>query len=299
MENNLLKIQNDHFVVSVNKIGAELSSFLSVHSNTEFIWKADASVWGSSAPVLFPIVGALKDGFFLYGDQKYFIPKHGFIRNNKNLKIEEHLNDSLTLSFQNSLETEKIFPFEFRFEITFRLINSKLEISHKVTNLSNEKSLYFSLGGHPAFNCPFFEGEEYEDYYIEFQENENSNRWNVLGDGTIESISKPFLNNSSTINLSHSLFLKDALIFKDLKSKKINLKSHKHSTVVEVSFDDFHYLGIWSKPEGDFVCIEPWLGISDSCQTNHLIEDKEGVICLPQSECFISKYFITIKEGIL
>ena len=299
MENNLLKIQNDHFVVSVNKIGAELSSFLSVHSNTEFIWKADASVWGSSAPVLFPIVGALKDGFFLYGDQKYFIPKHGFIRNNKNLKIEEHLNDSLTLSFQNSLETEKIFPFEFRFEITFRLINSKLEISHKISNLSNEKSLYFSLGAHPAFNCPFFEGEEYEDYYIEFQENENSNRWNVLGDGTIESISKPFLNNSSTINLTHSLFLKDALIFKDLKSKKINLKSHKHSTVVEVSFDDFNYLGIWAKPEGDFVCIEPWLGISDSCQTNHLIEDKEAVICLPQSESFISKYFITIKEGTL
>lgn len=299
MENKVLTIQNNDFKVSVNLIGAELSSFYSIHSKTEYIWKADNSIWGSTAPVLFPIIGTLKDGFFIYEGVKYFIPKHGFIRNNKDLKVEQHLSDQLTLSFQYSEDTKKIFPFEFKFEITFKLINSELEVSHKVCNLSSKKTLYFSVGGHPAFNCPFFKNEAYEDYFIEFEGVENSNRWNVLPDGTIEMISEPFLNNSSKINLTHSLFSKDALIFKDLKSKIVKLKSNTHSTSVELSFTDFKYLGIWAKPEGDFVCIEPWLGISDSSQSNHLIEEKEGVIRLLSNEDFISKYKITIKEGTL
>ena len=295
----MLTIQNNDFKVSVNLIGAELSSFYSIHSKTEYIWKADNSIWGSTAPVLFPIIGVLKDGFFIYKGVKYFIPKHGFIRNNKDLKVEQHLSDQLTLSFQYSEETKKMFPFEFRFEITFRLINNELEVSHKVFNLSSTEAMYFSVGGHPAFNCPFFENESYDDYFIEFEQTENSNRWNVLSDGTIHPISEDYLEDSSKISLTHSLFSKDALIFKDLKSKKVKLKSNKHSTDVELIFNDFKYLGIWAKPEGDFVCIEPWLGISDSSQSNHLIEEKEGIISLFPNEDFISKYKITIKEGTL
>lgn len=295
----MLTIQNNDFKVSVNLIGAELSSFYSIHSKTEYIWKADNSIWGSTAPVLFPIIGLLKDGFFIYKGVKYFIPKHGFIRNNKDLKVEQHLSDQLTLSFQYSEETKKMFPFEFRFEITFRLINNELEVSHKVYNLSSTEAMYFSVGGHPAFNCPFFENESYDDYFIEFEQTENSNRWNVLSDGTIHPISEDYLEDSSKISLTHSLFSKDALIFKDLKSKKVKLKSNKHSTDVELTFNDFEYLGIWAKPEGDFVCIEPWLGISDSSQSNHLIEEKEGMISLLPNNDFISKYKIAIKEGTL
>jgi galactose mutarotase-like enzyme len=159
--------------------------------------------------------------------------------------------------------------------------------------------MYFSVGGHPAFSCPFFENESYDDYFIEFEQTENSNRWNVLPDGTIHPISEDYLEDSSKINLTHSLFSKDALIFKDLKSKKVKLKSSKHLTSVELTFNDFEYLGIWAKPEGDFVCVEPWLGISDSSQSNHLIEEKEGIISLLPNNDFISNYKITIKEGTL
>jgi galactose mutarotase-like enzyme len=299
MENRMLTIQNNDYIASINLTGAELCSFYSIHSKTEYIWKGEGSVWGSTAPVLFPIIGVLKDGFFIYKGVKYFIPKHGFIRNNKDLKVEQHLSDQLTLSFQYSEETKKMFPFEFRFVITFRLIDNELEVSHKVYNLSSTEVMYFSVGGHPAFSCPFFENESYDDYFIEFEQTENSNRWNVLPDGTIHPISEDYLEDSSKINLTHSLFSKDALIFKDLKSKKVKLKSSKHLTSVELTFNDFEYLGIWAKPEGDFVCVEPWLGISDSSQSNHLIEEKEGIISLLPNNDFISNYKITIKEGTL
>jgi galactose mutarotase-like enzyme len=137
--------------------------------------------------------------------------------------------------------------------------------------------MYYSLGGHPGFKCPIFEGEKYEDYYIEFEQIENDSTWKVTTDGLIDVTTVPCLENTNRLQLHPLIFENDALIFKNLKSKKATLKTDAHTFGVEVSFSDFNYLGVWAKPNTPFVCIEPWLGISDSINTNKDFTQKEGI----------------------
>ncbi len=286
---NLLKI-------SVQDKGAELCSIISQTTGTEFMWNANPDVWGSFAPVLFPIIGALKDGEFNYEGNSYTVPKHGFIRNNENLKIKQVSGNCLEYSLKFDDESIKSYPFEFEFFVRYILEGNSITVEHKVVNHSKEKPLFFSVGGHPAFKCPVYEGESYEDYFLEFEEVENEPTWEVLPNGLINTSTRPLIDNSNCLPLTDTLFDNDALILKGLKSKKVSLKSKKSSTSITVEYPDFDYLGIWAKPGGQFVCIEPWLGISDSHTTNKDFTKKEGIIRLEANSDFIASYSIKIEE---
>lgn len=294
---SIVSFENELFQVCISPVGGEICSFSSKKSGIEYIWRGDDEVWGSTAPVLFPIIGVLKDGYCLFEGEKYSIPKHGFIRNSSNLVIENQTSNSLHFSLSSSDQTKVMFPFDFRFHIKFKLLNSTLSISHKIENLSKDKPMFFSLGAHPAFNCPFDREDNYSDYFIEFDQVESAQRCCVLPDGTIGIDKEPLIDNTNVVLLNHDLFKKDALIFKDLKSRKVFLKSKKNNNSVEVQFQDFEYLGIWAKTNGDFVCIEPWLGISDSCLTNHELQEKEGIIRLEANSQYRASYTIKINEG--
>jgi galactose mutarotase-like enzyme len=291
-----LVIQNEFLAVSINPIGAEICSIKSLNSNTEYCWQGNPDVWASTAPVLFPIIGGLKDGYFLFEEKKYSVPKHGFIRNNKELKVITHDSNELILGYCFNEQTLIQYPFEFYFQITFELVGNKLNVKHLVSNLSNEKSMYFSLGGHPAFNCPFIEGQNYDDFYLEFEKVETLKRWQVTKDGLLGQQAIPFIENSNRINLTHELFNEDALVFKEVKSRKVSLKSVNSSCYLSVEFPDFNYLGIWAKPNGDFVCIEPWLGITDSEVSNQNFKTKEGIIELKHQSDFKAGFSIEINE---
>jgi galactose mutarotase-like enzyme len=158
--------------------------------------------------------------------------------------------------------------------------------------------MYFSVGGHPAFKCPVFENEDYEDYFLEFEHPENSRSHLInLESGLISSKTKTIFNNSNTLVLKHELFNEDALVFKDLKSKKITLKSSKNGKILSVSYPEFPYMGIWAKPSGDYVCIEPWLGIADHENTNQNLIEKEGIIPLSANKTFKAAYNIEIHNS--
>lgn len=296
---SILTFENNAFIVRVNKVGGELCGFYSKKTETEYIWSGDPGVWASTAPVLFPIIGALKNGYYLYDGIKYSIPKHGFIRHSNNLHLENITDTSCSLTLSSNEKTREMYPFEFKFSISFTLLNDSLVISHSVANLSNNQAMFFSLGAHPAFKCPFSDQHSYEDYYIDFEEKESVSRWSVLKDGTIGGVKVPFLEREDRIKLNHDLFQEDALIFKDLKSRKATLKNRLDSNEIEVTFNDFEYLGIWAKTDGDFVCIEPWLGISDNSDTNNELKDKEGIIELEPNGNYQASYSIKIKEDTL
>ena len=286
---NILKI-------SVQDKGAELCNIISQKTGTEFMWDANPDVWGSFAPVLFPIIGALKDGEFLYEGKSYSVPKHGFIRNNENLKFNQVSDNCLEYSLKFDEESLLNYPFEYEFIVRYILEDNSITVEHKVVNHSKDKPLFFSVGGHPAFKCPLYEGETYEDYFLEFEEVENEPTWEVLANGLINSTTRPLIENSNRITLNLTLFDNDALIFKGLKSKKVCLKSKKSTTSITVEYSDFNYLGIWAKPGGQFVCIEPWLGISDSHTTDKDFMKKEGIIRLEANSEFKAFYTIIIEE---
>ena len=292
-------LENSQLKITVNTVGAELCKITSVKNNTEFMWDANPNVWGSFAPNLFPIIGALKEDTYIFEDTNYSLPKHGMVRNNKSVVLHEQTPNSLTFKLAFSEASLKIYPFKFEFYITYKLVNNTIEVLHTVKNV-DDKLLYFSVGGHPAFKCTVFENEVYEDYFLEFEHIENSKTHLInMENGLISDATKPIFNNTNKLPLTHNLFNEDALIFKDLKSKKVALKSKTHGEVLSVSYKEFPYLGIWAKPTGDYVCIEPWLGIADNENTNQDFKTKEGIIKLDAGKTFEASYFIEIHESLV
>lgn len=289
-------IQNNQLKISVQKKGAELCSIVSLNSGKEYMWDANPAVWSSYAPVLFPIVGALKEEKYVFKGKHYSVPKHGFIRNNEQLNFKRIADSCLEFSLKFDEESLKSYPFQFEFFIRFILQENSILIVHEIVNHSQEDTMYFSLGGHPAFKCPLNEHESYEDYYLEFERPETVDTWEVLPTGLIAPSTRPLLNNSAVLELNKQLFDRDALILKEHTSKKVSLKNRKGTNCITVEYSDFSYLGIWSKQGADFVCIEPWLGISDSHDTDQDFTTKEGILKLEANSSFKASYRIKVEE---
>lgn len=288
-------IQNETLQISVKETGAELCSIKSIASGKEFIWQANPDIWASHAPNLFPIIGCLKDNAFIYDGKEYATPKHGFIRNNSDIELLDKSENKLSFVLQSNDNTRVLYPFEFEFRIHFILESNKLKVVHQIINTGNSEML-FNLGAHPAFNCQLNKNESYNDYYLEFEENETLNTWNLTEGGLIAEEGEQILNNENQINLHPEIFANDALIFKNLKSSAVSLKCKKSDFELKVQFKDFPYLGLWAKPNAPYVCIEPWIGIADSADTNREFENKELIQKLPVSEMFTAEYSIEIKE---
>lgn len=288
-------IQNEFLKIEVLEKGAELCSIKSVSSDQEFMWQADPGIWGSHAPNLFPVIGCLKENGFIHKGKEYPMPKHGFIRNNENIQLHSKSENELCFVLKSNENTRKVYPFEFEFYIHYILDGSKLQVKHDVIN-TNQNKLFFCLGGHPAFACPLKEGEKYSDYYLEFEQNETANTWLIVDNGLIGQKGKLILEKNNRIELTPDLFANDALIFKNLKSSFVQLKSKNSNFSLKISLDDFPYLGLWAKPNAPYVCIEPWIGIADSYDSNREFSEKEIIQSLDPEKTFSATYTIKITE---
>ncbi|MCT4628536.1 aldose 1-epimerase family protein [Winogradskyella sp.] len=289
LKNRLLRVE-------IKQKGAELCSIRSQKNNTEFMWQANPKIWASHAPNLFPIIGALKDNSYYYNDQLYKMPKHGFVRHNEDLSVILESETKVTFSLKSNAELKAIYPFDFEFLITYELKDNALFVNHTVKN-TDHKTMYFSLGGHPAFNCTSDEETSYTDYFLEFEKEESSQSYLLNMDtGLVTKETKAVFNTPNTINLNNSLFNEDALIFKDVQSRKVTLKHINKGTILSVKFEGFPFLGIWAKPNAPYVCIEPWIGVADSETTNQKITEKEGVISLNPNNNFTATYSIEIEK---
>jgi galactose mutarotase-like enzyme len=292
----MYSLKNNRLNVDIKLEGAELCSISSVKNDIEFIWQADPNIWGSHAPNLFPIIGVMKDDCYLYDGKTFPMTKHGFVRKNKAFSVKQKSETDISFLLKSNAALYKMYPFVFEFEISYKLTDNVLTINHLVKNL-DRKPLYFSIGGHPAFKCPLYSDENYTDYNLEFEKAESSQSYALNKEsGLVTNQTKPVFTNDTMIQLHGDLFNEDALIFKDLKSRKVTLKHKNKSAVLSVSFKDFPFLGIWAKPNAPYVCIEPWLGIADSETTNQNIEDKEGIIALNAGKFFNASYSIEIDN---
>lgn len=287
-------IESEEFEVQITDAGAEICSFKNKKSGKEYIWQGNPEIWGSHAPVLFPIVGGLKNNTFFFDDKPYQLPRHGFVRGNKDLRVISQLTHQLVLQLKSSEKTKNIYPFDFDFQISFELLSNQLKISHQLINTGNIK-MYFSLGAHPAFNCPLEEDKKYEHYHLQFEETENLNTWMLDEKGQIKEEGETIMNRTNKLFLHSNLFDKDALIFKSLRSRQVSLCEQDHE-IIRLAFKDFNSLGLWAKPAAPFICIEPWLGYADSSNSNQQLKDKEGIIGLDPKKEFKASYSIEIFE---
>lgn len=277
-------IENDFLKVSLKTKGAELSGLQHKHTGLEYIWQADPAFWGKHSPVLFPIVGTLKNDSFLFGGNEYHLGRHGFARD-MDFSISDAVQDSVRFRLESSAATFLKYPFSFRFDIIYTLQQATLKVEYSIVN-TGDSDMFFSVGGHPAFRAPLETGLSYEDYYLEFNEPEDAGRWPISAQGLIEKTPIPFFDHTNKIYLTKSLFYQDALVFKRLRSSSVCLRSDKSSAGIRFDFGEFPYLGIWAAKNADFVCIEPWSGIADSVDTDQQIVTKEGINRLAAGNTF-------------
>ena len=277
----IINLSNNKISASINTIGAELSRL--EKNNKNYIWTVDEVFWNKTSPILFPIVGKLKNDSYSIIGRTYELPRHGFARNFE-FKVEHQTEDSVVFVLESNAETLQQFPFKFELKLKYRLTENGLEINYLVSNKSNEV-MPFSIGAHPAFAI----NNGFDNYSLVFNHSEkmiSHQLKNEQFDGSIREIEAK----NGKINLDYSLFEKDALVFKELKSNEITLQ-HNNEFVLKISFEGFPYLGIWTKPNAPFLCIEPWCGLADNVNHNSAIFEKEGINLL-QSQAIFSR---TIK----
>ncbi|HRE51440.1 MAG TPA: aldose 1-epimerase family protein [Flavitalea sp.] len=277
-------IENEQLRIQVNAKGAELISVYSRPHDLEYMWKGDPVFWGKHAPVLFPIIGALKNNIYFFNGKEYTLNRHGFARE-KAFTLVDKSPESLAFSLSHDEQTQLHYPFLFEFLIRYLIKGNTLETHYRVTN-KGEGPMFFSLGAHPAFAVPLVRGTDYDDYYLQFDQPETLDRWSVSAGGLIEKDSVPFLVQQDRIPLTKELFYKGALVFKQPVSKALAIRSHKTGRGLSMDLDGFPYLGIWAAEHADFVCLEPWCGIADSVDADQELVHKEGILRLEQGGVF-------------
>ncbi|MNB91602.1 Aldose 1-epimerase [compost metagenome] len=278
----------------INSLGAELISFRLLATGNEYIWSGDAAFWTGRSPVLFPIIGAARGGEIRSGGNTYTISNHGFARRSEFTLVEATDTQAVFRLSQNK-QTLASYPYAFSLELTYILSGSTLEISYRVEN-TDEQDIFFQLGTHPAFNCPLDGQGDITDNYLEFSESEQLDRLFLNDAGLIISgKSTSVLDNEQRLPLSHELFLEGALIFQGVQSKTVTLKSKLTDKSVAVTSEGFPDLGLWQPKNAPFVCIEPWQGIADEEDFTGNLQDKTGIITLPQGGHFNSSLKIEIR----
>lgn len=277
MKKNSISIENEWLSVSAIPKGAELISLRSKRSNIEHLWQADEKWWPRHAPILFPVVGKPQTSYALK-KQEVKLTQHGFARDLE-FECTEHSATKMEWMLTWSEHTLDRYPFEFLFFVTYEVYENKLLTTYTIEN-GGDKKMYYSVGAHPAFRTPWLAGERMTDYYLWFEVAEKSKSW-LLNDGFLSGGKKEVFDGSQELPLSPRLFDQDALVFKDLKSKEIRIKSKTNAHEVIMRFDGFPYFGIWSKKDCDqFVCLEPWSGIAESIPSVSDFEKKEGILSL-------------------
>lgn len=285
-------LENDFLKATISNKGAEIHSIIGKADGTEYMWQANPDVWAFHAPNLFPIVGGLKENTLNVEGKQYTLNRHGFARNVTYRRIESTPLQAI-FEYRYDEETLKVYPYKFDFQVIYHLEDKKLRVSYKVINM-DAGDIYFSVGAHPAFNVPLLEGEKFEDYYIEFSTAEELHTHQSGSDGLLSGKTNLVETSENRLFLSRDLFVNDALIFKNIQSRTVTLKSLKNDKQVKVSYPNFTFLGIWTKGDAPFICIEPWLGVTDTAGEAKDISEKEGIQKLEKGHVFETDYCIEI-----
>ena len=267
-----LKFNND--TADIAYMGAELISYKK--DGKQVIWQGDERFWLGHAPVLFPICGGLKDDIYCLDGKKYTLAKHGFSRKQPFSLVESSQN-SATFVLTESEKSKESFPFNFRLYIKYTLADS-LTVEYIVHN-TDEKDMYFTIGAHEGYALE----DKFENYSIVFEKEEDLHA-QVLDGNLLNHEYISLGEGQKELKLDYKYFEIDALVFKDIKSRKVWLKHQEKGKQLQVEFDDFKHLLLWTKPNAPYICIEPWIALPDYVDAECDITKKPDVVKLSSNE---------------
>lgn len=283
-------LHNGHLQVSVNAAGAELCSLKNAEG-LELLWQADKTVWPRHAPVLFPIVGRLKNDSYVLNDKSYKLTQHGFARDHQ-FELKERGDSFLEFELTDNENTRAVYPFHFSLRIRYSLNENTLTIAYTVLNTEDE-TLPFSIGAHPGFSCKTKSGESLSDYQLEFKTEKLKARKLSNGLRSAEHYKVPL--HDKTLQLNSALFDNDALVFENTQVEEVTLSSSSYS--LRMICKGWPYFGVWTKKGADdFVCLEPWYGIADRADGNDNFYEKEGIHQLAPGSRFNSEFSVELLK---
>lgn len=290
-------IKNNMIEVVISDHGAEVQSVKGAHTGEEYMWQADPEIWGRHAPVLFPIVGRLKNDEYKYQGKTYHMGQHGFARD-CDFEVENHTQESITFLLKDNEKTREMYPFKFEFRVNYNLMNNLLEENFSVVNKSDE-TMIFGVGGHPGFNLPVNNGEEKEDYYFDMHPSIARVKIPLKG-AYLDWNNRSLASTDSFIGLSDELFKDDALIYElHGHDNKVSLRTDKSKFHINVWTRNAPYVGIWSQypKTANYVCIEPWWGIADREGADGELEHKYGMNHLEPGKEYQAGFSITYHSA--
>ena len=289
----MITIRKNNFKVDVNELGAEVFSI--EKDGIEYLHNGDKRYWGERSPIMFPICGRLEGGYYTFEGKRYEMPPHGIAKLNRFTLVNQS-QTSATFSFKSDKDTRISYPFEFELIVDFAITDDALSVTYTVKN-TDDKTIYFSIGGHPGFKMPIENKGSFEDCYIEFEKPCTpilmglSPRCFRSGND-VKFSDTPI----TTIPLNSELFSNDA-IFLSETCGSLCVKSKASDRYIKFEYDGFKYIGFWQPYNIDapFVCVEPWFG---SPSIDSIIDDfktKEDMIALDINKVYTVSHRITIK----
>ncbi len=287
------RLDNGEISIKVNSLGAELRSMQDCYSKLEYMWNADPKFWKRTSPVLFPIVGSLKNNEYTYEGTTYQLSQHGFARDME-FELDEKSENKISFVLNSDEETRQQYPFHFILKITYILKGRQVVIKWKVINTS-EKKMYFSIGAHPAFMCPIYKGTKQSDYSIKLDVDNKVVITKIGEEGLLTTQKKTYLLENGCLPISEQLFCEDALVIEHHQAHKVALLDHEQNPYITVSFDA-PLFGIWSPPKkkAPFICVEPWYGRCDKESFKGQLQEREYGNLLEVGEVFEAGYTIEI-----
>ena len=255
----LYELKNEQIAITVDSHGAELKSLKKLADDQEYMWCGDAKFWGRTSPVLFPFVGGLKNKEYRFEGKTYSMTQHGFARD-MDFELETQTESELWFTLESTEETLARYPFPFILNLGYRLEGSTVAVLWKVENPS-EKQMYFSIGGHPAFNCPLTEGTKQSDYSVSFADTDEIVSTRISEEGLATGCMDIYHLADGHLSLTSNLFDHDALVIEDHQTDTVALCRKDGTPYLTVKMEA-PLFGIWSPPgkNAPFVCIEPWYG---------------------------------------
>ena len=288
----LFQIGNDKITIQIDSMGAELRSLKKVETGTEYMWEGNPVFWKRTSPVLFPLVGGLKNGEYLHEGGRYPMGQHGFARDMQ-FQLKSQTNREIWFTLESNEETLQKYPYEFVLELGYELQENAVIVKWRVTNPASGE-LYFSIGGHPAFRCPILEDTKQTDYRIRFDAKEKVTS-GIIKNGLMSDEKEVYTLENGYLPITEHLFDKDALVIEEDQAKEVALIKPDGSTYLTVRFDA-PLFGVWSPPgkNAPFICIEPWYGRCDAFDYTGTWEERKWGQHLASGESFEASYQIIV-----
>ena len=305
-----ITLKNNKYEVVLNSLGAEINSFRVLKNGTQLVFEGPTEVWKYHAPVLFPHVGRIKDGFYTYKEKKYSLVNNGMSRDMEHKVIAQD-EKSVTFELTESEETFPKFPWKFSLKTYYELKDDGLIFTTTVTN-TDSSEMFFSLGSHTAFCCPRntdAAGTTNSDYQYEFEVKEplttvllNSEAQLACDEDGTAPCTKLYGEKDAGIIPINEKGFGNGHFFTKFSSNWVGLRNKKDNSLIKVNCENYPYLMVWQGGNGaegisgnGFNCIEPWYGTADAENTDHSWENKPALISLESGKSFTADQSIMLE----